>query len=375
MIPVRRAHLRVAAGSDAGRTGKNNEDQFAISAFQLGPANATPVLFAVLADGIGGHRAGEVASHLAVEMISDAVAQSDGSQPGAIMEAAILRANQAILAHAEGDDEKKGMGTTIISAWIIGDKLYTASVGNSRLYLLREDGLQQINWDHTWVQEAVDAGALTPELARSHPNANIIRRYLGSRRPVEVDFRLRVKPGENEKQEIANQGFPLLPGDRLLLCSDGLNDMVEDADIRELAWLPDLVKARQALIDKANDAGGKDNITVVLLEVPGRTKKKQREARSKLLAAAIRALAIVGLVALLLWALGQYALPLLRPDPTAMPTATIAPSATSQPAATPTPQAGLIARPTNTPQSAPVTITSVPFGASAVDTETPSATP
>lgn len=372
MIPVRRAHLRVAAGSDAGRTGKNNEDQFAISAFQLGPGNATPVLFAVLADGIGGHRAGEVASHLAVEMISDAVAQSDGSQPGAIMEAAILQANQAILAQAEGVDERKGMGTTIVCTWVIGDKLYTAAVGNSRIYLLREGGLQQLNWDHTWVQEAVDAGALTPELARKHPNANIIRRYLGSRRPVEVDFRLRAKPGENEKQEIGNQGFPLLPGDRLLLCSDGLNDMVEDAVIRELAWLPDLAKARQALIDRANEEGGKDNITVVLLEVPGRTEKKKREVRRKLMGMAIRALALVGLLALLAWALGEYALPVLRPEPTATPTttATAAPSATPEPTRTPEGPA-----PTNTPRSAAATLTVAPFGASAVETETPSATP
>ncbi|MBI3160747.1 MAG: serine/threonine-protein phosphatase [Chloroflexi bacterium] len=373
MIPTRNAHLRVAAGSDPGRTGKNNEDQFSVSAFQMSDRDDTPVVFALVCDGIGGHRAGEVAARLAVELISEAVARSDASQPGPIMESGLLRANQAILASAEGDDEKKGMGTTAICAWVIGDRLYTASVGNSRLYLLREGALRQLNWDHTWVQEAVDAGALTPELARKHPNANIIRRYLGSRRPLEVDFRLRVKDGESEKHQIANQGLRLLPGDRLILCSDGLNDMVEDAEIQSLGNDANLAKARQSLIERANEQGGKDNITVVILEVPGGTREKKRKQKDRARKLSLGCL-ITSIVLLAASAAFYYwGLPLLRPSATATPTLepTIPSTATytRTPPFTDTPMASATAASTNTPRQPTPTDTLVPFGALPVSPE------
>jgi protein phosphatase len=378
MILARRAHLRVAAGSDPGRSGKNNEDQFSVTAYRLSERDDTPVVFALVCDGIGGHRAGEVAARLAVEFISEAVAQSDASQPGPIMESGLLRAHQAILAHAEGDDEKKGMGTTAICAWVIGDRLYTASVGNSRLYLLREGVLRQLNWDHTWVQEAVDAGALTPELARVHPNANIIRRYLGSSRPLEVDFRLRGADGESEKQQIRNQGLRLLPGDRLILCSDGLNDMVEDAEIQALANDPDLAKAPQSLIERANEQGGKDNITVVLLEMPGGTQEKKRRqkerARKWSLGCLITSIALLAASA----AFYYWGLPLLRPAATPSPTQTevefaqqtpsVAPATPTSPF-TATAKASSTAQPTNTPRQPTPTDTLVPFGALPVTKE------
>lgn len=268
MIPAESAHVYVAAKTDPGKKGKNNEDQFSVTAYQLSATDATPVVFAMVADGVGGHLAGEVASSIAVEMVSKAVAESDASQPPAIMNAAILQASQAILTQAETDPEKQGMATTVICVWLIGDRLYIASVGNSRLYLIRKRKIKQLNIDHTWVQEAIEAGALTPEIARNHPNANIIRRHLGSRNPLEVDVRLRLKAKDSNNQMIDNQGVRLQAGDRLLLCSDGLNDMVEDEDIFEIAHQAPLEEAVQQLIDKANGAGGKDNITVVLLEVP-----------------------------------------------------------------------------------------------------------
>ncbi len=365
MIPEKRAHLRVAAGSDAGRRGKNNEDQFTVLAFRLAPNSPTSALFALVADGIGGHQAGEVAAKIAVEMLSEAVARSDASQPGPIMQAAILQASAAIAAQAAEDESKKGMGTTVVCAWVIGDKLYTASVGNSRLYLLRGGLLRQLNWDHTWVQEAVDAGALTPELARKHPHANVIRRYLGSRQPVEVDFRLRGgEPGESEKQQVKNQGFPLQPGDRLLLCSDGLNDMLEDEQIQRLADQPDLNKAKSELIAAANAAGGKDNITVILLEMPGGSRQRNRE-RTQRQRLGCGVAALFGLLAAL--AFYFYGLPYFRPDRTPTPaptlTATLPPAATvttpptlapsQSPTASPTANTRATATPapTNTPQS------------------------
>lgn len=268
MIPAERAHVRVVAKTDPGKKGKNNEDQFSVSAYQMSATNPTPIVFAMIADGVGGHLAGEVASAIAVEMISNAVALSDASQPPAIMQAAILQAGQAILAQSETEPEQQGMATTVVCVWLLGDQVYISSVGNSRLYLIRKRKMIQMNIDHTWVQEAVEAGALTPEIARNHPNANIIRRSLGSRNQLEVDLRLRLKPKDNNNQMLTNQGARLQPGDRLLLCSDGLNDMVEDKDILEIAKNGTLDEATQQLIDKANQMGGKDNITVVLIEMP-----------------------------------------------------------------------------------------------------------
>ncbi len=272
MIPVKQAHLAVAAASHAGMRGKNNEDLFSVTAYQLSPDDPTRSVFAIVADGIGGHRAGEVAASIAVEMISQAVAHSDASQPTAIMQAAILQASQAILAQSESDEDKEGMGTTVACVWVIANRLYVASVGNSRIYLLRDRQLIQVNKDHTWVQEAVDAGALTPLQAREHPHANVIRRYLGSKQPVEVDLRLRLSAHDNDRQALANQGTQLHKGDRLLICSDGLNDMIEDPDIRHILQTYEIKPAVYHLIELANQKGGKDNITAVILEPPRRSK-------------------------------------------------------------------------------------------------------
>jgi serine/threonine protein phosphatase PrpC len=266
MIPVEQAHLKIAADTHTGVKGKNNEDRFSVSAYQLSVLDHTPSVFAIIADGIGGHRAGEVASEIAVEMISQSVAESDASQPVAIMQAAMIQASKTIHTQASNDEEKNGMGTTCVTAWLIGNRLYSAFVGNSRLYLLRSGKLIHLTVDHTWVQEAVDAGALTKEQARVHPNANVIRRYLGSPQEVEVDTRLRSERSGRYTAE--NQGQDIRPGDRLLLCSDGLNDMIPDEVIHELVSLDDLDEAVAALIEAANEAGGKDNITVILLEYP-----------------------------------------------------------------------------------------------------------
>jgi len=311
MIPSKKAHLNIAAGTDAGRKGKNNEDQYAVAAFKLNKTEATPVVFAIVADGIGGHRAGEVASNIAVEMICDAVAASDASQPLAIMEAALIQASQAIQTQGSNSESQFGMGTTAITAWVIGEKLYSVHVGNSRLYLLRGRKLVQLNVDHTWVREAIDAGALTTEQARSHPHANIIRRYLGSDVNPEVD--LTIRTDRDSHADIDNQGFHLRPGDRLLLCSDGLNDMVVDKEIAELLALPVLDEAVSKLIAAANEAGGKDNITVVILEVPKKPGVKgfweNLRRINPQLAIAYAGLALMGLAVLA--AFGMYLYQLL----------------------------------------------------------------
>lgn len=269
MIRTERAHLSIVVNSHAGMTGKNNEDRYAVSSYRLSEELALPVLFAVIADGIGGHRAGEVAAELAVNHVSQVIAESDGRRPRKILERAIHEASKSIADHAALSIEQHGMGATCACVWVIGDRLFTASVGDSRIYLLREGRIQQLTTDHTWVQEAVERGILTPEMAREHPNVHVIRRYLGSPEPPEVDFRLRLFDSEADAASEANQGTRLQPGDMLLLCSDGLTDLVSNDEIADTIRSKGNPKlAAQTLIDMANQRGGHDNITIILISVP-----------------------------------------------------------------------------------------------------------
>ncbi|MFT3892114.1 MAG: protein phosphatase 2C domain-containing protein [Anaerolineales bacterium] len=283
MNRVSRAHLNVEAQTHPGMTGKNNEDRFAVASFVLDSEEKMPALFAVLADGIGGHRGGEVAAELAVNHIMQVVAKSDGRQARQTIETAVSEASSAIAAHSATNDDLKGMGSTCATAWIIGDRLYTSYVGDSRIYLMRGGRIQQLTIDHTWVQEAIEKGILTPELARDHPNVHVIRRYLGSPVPPDPDFRLKWFDGEGDQHAESNQGAQLLPNDVVLLCSDGLTDLVWNDEILEIVRAKsNLKEAARALIDLANSRGGHDNITIVLISVPSNfklvTKKKKKEA-------------------------------------------------------------------------------------------------
>jgi serine/threonine protein phosphatase PrpC len=268
VIPVTEAHLYVAASTHPGMKGKNNEDRFAVSAHRLGQEERTPSLLAVICDGIGGHRAGEVAAEMAVETVCRTVAESDGRQPLVTLTQAFSNANQVIRERASSDLTQRGMGATCVCAWVIGFQLYTASLGDSRLYFIRSDTIRQITTDHTWIQEAIDFGALTPDQAVGHPNAHVIRRYLGAQNPMAPDFRLRLQPEETDEQAQANQGMRLLPGDRLLLCSDGLTDLVTKEEMLNALRNRERKAALDYLIDLANSRGGHDNITVIILEMP-----------------------------------------------------------------------------------------------------------
>jgi PPM family protein phosphatase len=279
MIRTSRAHLNVEAQSHPGMTGKNNEDRYAVASFLSNKRDRMPVLFAVLADGIGGHRGGEVAAELAVNHILQSATKNDGRYSRYTIEEAIREASDAIAAHSATNDELQGMGATCAIAWIIGDKLHTAYVGDSRIYLMRGGRIQQLTIDHTWVQEAIEKGILTPELARKHPNVHVIRRYLGSPVPPDPDFRLNLFDEDDAPHAENNQGVQLLPNDIILLCSDGLTDLLWNDEILEIVRSkPGLREATRALIDLANERGGHDNITVVLIGVPAgfklETKKK-----------------------------------------------------------------------------------------------------
>jgi protein phosphatase len=249
-------------------SGKNNEDNYAVSAHRLSKSDSTPSVLAVLADGVGGHQAGEVASEIATETISNFVLNSDAANPVETLTDAFSLANQKVAEQSDTKDDRLGMGSTCSCVWIIDDAAYTVSVGDSRIYFLRGGAIQQVTTDHTWVQEAIEHGILTPEQARNHPRAHVIRRYLGSKKPVDPDFRLRLHPDESDQQAIENQGLKLLPGDQLLLCSDGLTDLVGDSEILDKIQSNEMEQAVKSLVDLANQRGGHDNITVILLKVP-----------------------------------------------------------------------------------------------------------
>ena len=345
MIPAGRAHLHVTAVSDPGLRGKSNEDRFAISAHRLSKANPIPSLLAIVADGVGGHRAGEVAAEMAVETISRLVAESDAAQPTQILSQALAHASRLIYEQSKRDLAQTGMGTTAVCAWVIGDRLYTAAAGDSRLYLLRGGALQRLTTDHTWVQEALDHGALSPEGARDHPNAHVIRRYLGGKQPLRPDLRLRLHTDESDAQAEANQGMRLLSGDRLLLCSDGLTDLVEDAEILAAFGTGRSTKeALHGLVALANERGGHDNITILALEVPSQAPAKVAHTASRrvLLPLVVGAALVAALVllAMLGWTL-------LRPGgvlrTTRTPTAPVtqtAPALEALPTGLSTPQPG-----------------------------------
>ncbi|MCC7117167.1 MAG: serine/threonine-protein phosphatase [Anaerolineales bacterium] len=250
-------------------TGKNNEDRYAVTAFQLGVDDSRPALLAVVADGIGGHRAGEVAAELAVNYITKGVAESNAKKPIYILENAIHDASQAIASHSAGKEEEEGMGSTCACVWIIENKLYTAYVGDSRIYLIRGNHIQQLTVDHTWVQEAFEKGIITAEQMRDHPNLHVIRRHLGGLKLPEVDFRLRIDDEETRAESESNQGFHLQHGDTIILCSDGLTDLVWSDEMMNIVnSKKDLKAAAEKLVEVANERGGHDNITVALLSMP-----------------------------------------------------------------------------------------------------------
>ena len=209
-----------------------------------------PNLFLV-ADGMGGYAAGEYASRFAVEKIVEHIGLSRQTEPVTLMKEAVLSANRLLLAEANADPKKAEMGTTVVAATCDGEKLYAANVGDSRLYVVNQERITQITRDHSLVEEMVRMGELDKRDAKGHPKKNIITRAVGVLPEVTVDF-----------FEAA-----IAPGDTVLLCSDGLTNMVEDEQIKRIILgQRDIVEKAERLIFEANENGGADNITVVLVE-------------------------------------------------------------------------------------------------------------
>jgi len=316
MIRIPNSPLKVTAVTHPGVAGKKNEDCFSVSSYRVSETDATPSVFAIVSDGIGGRRAGEVAAEMAVETISHMVAQSDARHPLDTLDHAIQVTSDAIASKARDDTQRLGMGTTCACAWVIGSQLFIASVGDSRVYLLRRGSILQLTVDHTWVQEAMERGILGPEDVRSHPNAHVIRRYLGSSKTPQADIRLRLAKDESDTQARSNQGLSLLPGDLLLLCTDGLTDVVEDDDIESTVHGLDLKTAAQALVDLACSRDGVDNITVVLMLVPWETPPKKK---SYFWVLALVGLAVLVLVALVIVLAAWVAFTLIFPPSASLP--------------------------------------------------------
>ncbi|MBI4387360.1 MAG: Stp1/IreP family PP2C-type Ser/Thr phosphatase [Elusimicrobia bacterium] len=248
-----RALVSAVGRTDAGCVRENNEDSFAIDS-ELG--------LLVVADGMGGHNSGEIASRLATETILDfgrkvlggAVTGAPGSSAGAgsfrvrQMEYIVQMANTVIFEKAQSSAQNRGMGTTIVAALVHGGTVAVAHVGDSRLYVFRKGELQLLTEDHSLVMEQLRRGLLNPEEAQRSELQNVLIRALGTESRVVVDI----------------QEHPLLAQDVLLLCTDGLTKMVADERIaRALSETPELPAACDRLVDMAREAGGADNVTVI----------------------------------------------------------------------------------------------------------------
>lgn len=266
MIPQDDLHMTAIGQSHTGLRRTQNEDRFSIKPYRLD--DGRNVLLAIVADGIGGHQAGEIAAQYTVGTIQDTLAAFNGSDPLHVLEEAIIAAGRDVSQAAQEQSGQEGMGSTVALALVIEDKLYIATVGDSRIYLLRDGRLRQVSTDHTWIQEAIEYDILTPEEARGHPQAHVLRRHIGGEQLPEPDLRFRLRDGESDEDALENQGTRLKDEDRLLLCTDGLTDMVPDMDIYQaLASMPP-EQAVDHLLQRALKAGGNDNITIVLLALP-----------------------------------------------------------------------------------------------------------
>lgn len=239
--------MKSYAATDVGQKRKINQDSvFASDA----PVGNLPNLY-IVADGMGGHNAGDFASRYAVRAVKEYIASSSEKNPVKLIDDAIRLANKGILQEAAEHEEMFGMGTTIVVTTVIEHYAYTANVGDSRLYLYDDGELTQITKDHSLVEEMVRLGEISEEDARTHPDKNIITRAVGAADSVEADF----------------FDYQLPPDAMLLMCSDGLSNMVDNVEIRSLLGRENTLREKAvSLIEAANDNGGKDNIAVVIIK-------------------------------------------------------------------------------------------------------------
>ena len=239
--------MKTFSMTHTGRRRETNQDYMFASETAIG---MLPNLFLV-ADGMGGHAAGEFASRFTVERVVEYIGGASPGELVAVLKEAAIYANRLLFMEAEADAEKRGMGTTLVAAVCDGDQLHVANIGDSRLYVIGGGNIRQITRDHSLVEEMVRLGEMDKAHARFHPDKNVITRAIGVMSDVSVDFFETV----------------VEPGDIILMCSDGLTNMVDDAQIAQIVSKPaGLEEKAKKLVDSANENGGADNITVVLIE-------------------------------------------------------------------------------------------------------------
>lgn len=237
--------MKISSATSVGKIRALNEDSFFVS--QIGSSDLT---LAVVADGMGGHNAGEVASAETVNTLKRLIVESDTPVKKLLLDS-IECANNSVYKMSKATPSLHGMGTTVTACIISGDKVTAAQVGDSRLYLVRNEKITQITKDHSLVEMLVDSGEITKEAAKHHPQKNVITRAIGTESSVETDI----------------YEFFIKKDDILLLCSDGLVNMVEDEKILSLITNNnDFSALADVLVKEAEAAGGTDNITVVLIK-------------------------------------------------------------------------------------------------------------
>ena len=238
--------MKTFSKTDVGRAREVNQDYVLVCDQPIG--NLPNLL--IVADGMGGHNAGDFASKYVANAVREEISKSTEDGPKAMMKKAIESANYNLIQISKQDERLKGMGTTLVVATVIEQTLYFANIGDSRLYLLNDE-IKQLSRDHSFVQEMVRLGGINAEEAKRHPDKNIITRAIGAKETVEIDF----------------FEYRLKRGDSILMCTDGLSNMIEDEEMyRIIKSSRDIVEATERLIERANDNGGKDNIGVVLAE-------------------------------------------------------------------------------------------------------------
>lgn len=239
--------IKAYALTDVGKTRSVNQD-FVYCTCK--PVGILPNLF-IVADGMGGHKAGDLASRFSVETFVKQISEADGDNPVTIISDAIKYVNSQLLELAATSEDYTGMGTTFVAATIIGNSVYVANVGDSRLYVM-SDELRQITRDHSVVEEMVSKGIIDREQARHHERKNEITRAIGGSEDVMADF------FEIEVKE----------SDVIFMCSDGLSNMVEDSQIATvLSGKRTISEKAHTLVDSANEHGGRDNISLIIIEM------------------------------------------------------------------------------------------------------------
>lgn len=234
--------------TDIGKKRKLNQD-FVYASDE--PVGNLPNVY-IVADGMGGHNAGDFASKCTVETITREIRGCFEKNAIRILSKAIMVANERIRQKAREDERLYGMGTTVVAATCIGKYLQVANVGDSRLYIINEEEVRQVTRDHSLVEEMVRMGGIDRKAARNHPDKNIITRAIGARDTIEIDF-------FNEE---------LQDGDIVLMCSDGLSNMLEDEEIGKILRKKGSLEERaEKLVEAANNNGGKDNIAVIIIDM------------------------------------------------------------------------------------------------------------